>query len=543
MSPNQQASSKKYRNTAFVIDQAAAHFDMAYRLKVMGIWGKSLHNRQVELQTPGDLPDTLVDFVRCSYLGLDNHPKVIEGALAAIDDYRSVHWSCARTRLNFGLLRDLEAKLSDLFRCRAAIAFSSVMLANLGALPLIASGHLTDGVKPVVVFDRFCHASLAYHKPVIANETEVVTIGHNDMAALEAVCKRSPCVAYVADGVYSMGGSAPIPALRRLQEEYGLFLYIDDAHGISILGSRGEGFARSQLPADLGPRCIVAASLGKGFGASGGVLLLGTEQQEDIFRRFAQPYAFSAAPNLAAVGAALGSAEVHATAELGRLQAALGQRIRAFDEQTCTPQRGSPLPICTLPIGKQEDAERILDACIERLGGVDILVNNAGTNPYAGRTIDVDLARWDKTVQVNLTAPLVWTQLAWRHWMQEHGGTVLNISSVGALKTSGALGVYGVTKAALLHLTEQLAAELGPGVRVNAICPGLVRTDFAQALWDGDRGTDVAKAYPLERLGDPEDIAGGALFLAADTGSWITGQTLVLDGGGLIAIQDPPLAR
>lgn len=355
MAPNQQISSKKYRNTAFVIEQTAPHFDLAYRLKVMGICGKSLSGRQFELQTQSSFPDTLVDFVRCSYLGLDNHPKVIQGALAAIDGYRSVHWSCARTRLNFGLLHDLEAELSELFRCRT-IAFSSVMLANLGALPLIASGHLTDGIKPTVVFDRLCHVSLAYHKPVIANETEVMTIDHNDMTALEEICKSRGRVAYVADGVYSMGGNAPIPELRRLQEKYGLFLYIDDAHGISIFGSRGEGFARSQFPEDLGARCIVAASLGKGFGASGGILMLGTELQENLFRRYAQPYAFSAAPNLAAVGAALGSAEVHATPELGQLQATLAQRIRAFDARVCTPQRGSPLPIRTLPIGKEEDA-------------------------------------------------------------------------------------------------------------------------------------------------------------------------------------------
>jgi len=193
--------------------------------------------------------------------------------------------------------------------------------------------------------------------------------------------------------------------------------------------------------------------------------------------------------------------------------------------------------------GDPAQAEAALTATIERFGSLDVLVNNAAANPYAGRTIDVDLPRWDKTVLVNLTAPLVWTQLAWRLWMQDHGGAVLNISSVGALKTSGALGVYGVTKAALLHLTEQLAAELGPQVRVNAICPGLIRTDFARVLWEGERGPVVAQAYPLKRLGEPEDIAGAALYLAADTGSWITGQTLVLDGGGLVAIDDPRLAE
>src|SRR3546814_19184462 len=123
-----------------------------------------------------------------------------------------------------------------------------------------------------------------------------------------------------------MGGEAPLQALMRLQERYNLFLYIDDAHGISILGAQGEGFARGQLPDELGPRTIVAASLGKGFGASGGVLMLGSREQEDVVRRYAQPYAFSAAPNLAAVGAALASAAIPRSQELQNGRASCRER-------------------------------------------------------------------------------------------------------------------------------------------------------------------------------------------------------------------------
>ncbi len=185
-------------------------------------------------------------------------------------------------------------------------------------------------------------------------------------------------------------------------------------------------------------------------------------------------------------------------------------------------------------IGRDADAERVIEATMDRLGRIDVLVNNAATNPYAGPTIDVERAAWDKTFEINLTAPLFWTQRVWRRWMNEHGGAVVNISSVGGLGTSPILGVYDVTKAALIHLTKQLAAELAPSVRVNALAPGLVKTDFARALWEGDKGDEVASAYPLKRLGEPGDVAGAALFLAAETGRWITGETWVLDGGGLI---------
>jgi len=118
--------------------------------------------------------------------------------------------------------------------------------------------------------------------------------------------------------------------------------------------------------------------------------------------------------------------------------------------------------------------------------------------------------------------------------MQERGGVVINISSVGGMATdAGAIGYYNATKAAVLHLTRQLARELAPGVRINAIAPGLIKTDFARALWEPDEARS-AKQMPLKRLGRPEDIANAAVFLASDAAEWITGQTLTVDGGLMV---------
>jgi len=179
--------------------------------------------------------------------------------------------------------------------------------------------------------------------------------------------------------------------------------------------------------------------------------------------------------------------------------------------------------------GDPEVARACVAATIERFGGLDILVNNAATNPYYGATLGVDEGRFDKTFQVNLRGPLFWCQAAWDQAMKDRPGVMVNIASVGGLRSEAGLGVYNLTKAALIHLTRQLANELGP-TRVVGIAPGLVQTDFAAYLVEnfGDR---LAKQLPLQRLGEPQDIANLAVFLASDAASWITGDTYVIDGG------------
>jgi 7-keto-8-aminopelargonate synthetase-like enzyme len=336
------------RNTAAMIDAANGSFDAAHYQGIMALYAAPMTGRFVYLPATGQ---TVVDFVRCSYLGLDNHPAIIDGAAKTVQDSGALHWSCARTRLNFTVLGELEAQLSSLFDAKV-VTFTTVLAANMSALPLLASGHLTGGRKPIMVFDRLAHATLAHHKAVVAQETPVETIRHNDLEALEALCKSHQQVAYVCDGVYSMGGHAPLEALRSLQDKYGLFLYIDDAHGISIEGRTGVGFARSAL-GPLGKRTIVAASLGKGFGASGGMVMLGTAQQELLFRRFAVAYAFSASLNTAAIGAASASARIHDSEELPLRQQSLRTNLALLDALLATDQASSILPIRTVRIGDE----------------------------------------------------------------------------------------------------------------------------------------------------------------------------------------------
>ena len=144
--------------------------------------------------------------------------------------------------------------------------------------------------------------------------------------------------------------------------------------------------------------------------------------------------------------------------------------------------------------------------------------------------LDIDASRAQKTFEVNQVSILYWCQAAWRAWMEEHGGSILNISSIGGLGPEPGIGWYNVTKAAVIHTTSQLAFELAPGVRVNGIAPGLVKTDLARSLWEPNEER-IAAHLPLRRLGEPDDSATAALFLLSDAASWITGQTIVIDGG------------
>jgi NAD(P)-dependent dehydrogenase (short-subunit alcohol dehydrogenase family) len=180
------------------------------------------------------------------------------------------------------------------------------------------------------------------------------------------------------------------------------------------------------------------------------------------------------------------------------------------------------------------DAEASVAHALDRYGSLDILVNNAATNPYYGPLVGITRGQADKTTAVNQWGPLSWIQAAWRHYMAEHGGAVLNIASTSGIAVDKGLGWYGVTKAALIHLTELLAMELAPTIRVNAIAPGLIKTDLSRALWENGGETAAAANLPLRRLGTPGDIAEAAAFLCSDAASWITGQTLVVDGGLMI---------
>ena len=183
--------------------------------------------------------------------------------------------------------------------------------------------------------------------------------------------------------------------------------------------------------------------------------------------------------------------------------------------------------------GREEDLSRLVQETMERFSRIDILVNNAGTNPYMGPVLGADLAIWDKTFEVNLRGYFLLTKLVYEASMEQRGGSIVNVASIGGLRPGIGLGVYNITKAGVIMLTRQLAREIGGKVRVNAVAPGLVKTRFAEALWGNEAILErVLSSNPMGRIGTPDEVASAVVFLASDAASYVNGEVIVIDGGG-----------
>jgi len=212
----------------------------------------------------------------------------------------------------------------------------------------------------------------------------------------------------------------------------------------------------------------------------------------------------------------------------------ISSRKQAHLEEAAASMKGE-VAVFAANAGEPDQAEACIATCVDRFGAIDILVNNAAANPYFGPMLGIDLGALEKTTKVNQTGYLVWTQLAMKAGLGEReGASILNVSSIGGISVEPSLGWYNVTKAAVIHMSRHLAAELAPAVRVNAILPGIIRTDFSRALWENAEAP-ITDQLPMKRLGEPEDVARASLFLVSDAASWITGQTLVVDGGAAVA--------
>jgi NAD(P)-dependent dehydrogenase (short-subunit alcohol dehydrogenase family) len=227
----------------------------------------------------------------------------------------------------------------------------------------------------------------------------------------------------------------------------------------------------------------------------------------------------------------IGRAIAEASAAAGADVCVVARKPAELEEAAAAiSARGANVVTVAGSVGDPGIADTAVRTMIERFGRCDVVVNNAAINPVFAPLMEADLAAVTKVFDANITAPLRFVRAGWHQHMQEHGGVVLNVVSVGGFRPGPFIGAYNVSKAALIHLTRQLAQELAPRVRVNAIAPALVKTDMARALWEPNEEA-MARSHALGRLGVPDDIASGALFLISDASSWMTGELLVVDGG------------
>jgi NAD(P)-dependent dehydrogenase (short-subunit alcohol dehydrogenase family) len=219
----------------------------------------------------------------------------------------------------------------------------------------------------------------------------------------------------------------------------------------------------------------------------------------------------------------------------------ISSRRREACEATATAinarSGGRAIPIAA-SVASKSDLQRLVDGSRDAFGHIDILVCNAATNPYYGPMLDITDEQFEKVLRNNILSAHWLAQLVAPEMIQRRDGVIVFISSVGGYRGSSTIGAYNLSKAADFQLARNLAVELGPhNIRVNCIAPGLIRTHFSRALWENEANASQAvEGIPLKRLGDPEDVAGAAVFLASAAGRYITGQSIVVDGGATVTI-------
>ncbi len=207
-----------------------------------------------------------------------------------------------------------------------------------------------------------------------------------------------------------------------------------------------------------------------------------------------------------------------------------GRKQESLDEAVAELAAGDALIAIA---GRAQDSAHqaeVVATLLSRWGRIDGLVNNAATSPYLGDLVDAGIEHLERGLATNVLAPFGWIKHVYDAWMRAHGGAIVNVGSIGGTYPVPRVGVYNVTKAAVIHMTKQMALEMAPGVRVNAVAPATIKTDFAKAKYEG-REQEVADQYPLKRLGTPEEVAQAVVLLLDGTLGWVTGQTIVLDGG------------
>jgi len=213
-----------------------------------------------------------------------------------------------------------------------------------------------------------------------------------------------------------------------------------------------------------------------------------------------------------------------------------GRKQEGLDAAQETLQGGDSLLAVQAHVAREEDVNRLFDAALEKFGRIDVLVNNMGMNLPSGSLVDTETGMWQKIIDSNLTSTFMCARRAGRIMQEQKSGRIVSVTSVAAHKAAPGMNVYGIAKSAIEMMTKNLAFELaGDNIQVNAVAPAMVRTDFSRPFWSNPEIHDmVVKNIPMGRIAEPEEVARVVLFLASDAASFMTGQTLLVDGGSMV---------
>ncbi|HUS26174.1 MAG TPA: aminotransferase class I/II-fold pyridoxal phosphate-dependent enzyme [Nevskiaceae bacterium] len=343
------------------VEAARGHQDEIWEqglneLDVVGVDGKRL--------TLADGRE-LTEFMSCSYLGLDQRSELRDAAHDTIDRF-GVQMSAARTRMRAAPLRELDELLTTINDGWSPVTFNAVSAAHLATIPVLASGELPGypiaSGGPAFVLDKSAHASLQGLRGIMDQFGKTVRADFQDLESVTAVgrdlAKSGRTVIAVSDSMGSMGGSVDVPALTTAIDNIGGITYLDDAHGTSIFGSKGEGFVLDSTNGDLPSRTIWTGSLSKAFGATGGFVSVANADAANFLKRYSVPYAFGGPPSLPAIGSAVASAHLHLDGTVRKLQGQLHENTELLDAQLTSPSinTGAESPIRGIMMGEESVA-------------------------------------------------------------------------------------------------------------------------------------------------------------------------------------------
>lgn len=316
-----------YANIGKMVDLSQAAFDKIKQAGLSGVTGKDIGREKMQMKNG----HVFVNMSSCSYLGLNDFPNVKQGLLDGLEEAGGIQIAAAPLRVRLSIVDDVNEEFGQFMGCNAFLTWTC-SLASFGLLPLIAAGLFTNRRPPVMVYDKNAHFCMNYMKAACADETEVLTIKHNDIEALENICKTKSPVVYLCESIYSTGGITCMDEILRLQNKYGMYILIDEAHGLSVAGKNGKGLLLDTV-GTLNDRTFIIASLEKGFGAhGGGVILFSDRRHLDVIERYGGPLEWSAPVPSIICGSTRECLKLHKDGTVDKLQDTLHKKVQYFDK-------------------------------------------------------------------------------------------------------------------------------------------------------------------------------------------------------------------